>query len=138
VVTAAVFARPDTYIGKSLNLVADVKSLAECRAIRLDVKGKPPATFPMPIRLFDRFTRGDVTAMWRWLKTGNVPMDTAETHAIHPDALTVREWMAANETNDPKRGLIMKAKVERLETLLLDLDNAVGWATEDLCVLSGR
>ena len=97
VVAAAVFARPDTYIGESLSLVGDVKSLAECRAIRTEVTGKPPSTFPMPTWLFDRFTRGDVTAMWRWLNTGDVPVDTAATRAIHPAALTVREWMARPE-----------------------------------------
>ena len=95
VVGAAVFAQPDTYVGESLSLVGDVKTLAECRAIRTEVMGKPPSTFPMPIWLFDRFTRGDVTAMWRWLETGNVPTDPSATRAVHPAALTVREWMAA-------------------------------------------
>jgi hypothetical protein len=49
----------------------------------------------MPTWLFDRFTRGDVTAMWRWLKTGDVSMDPAPTRSMHPTTLTVREWMAS-------------------------------------------
>jgi uncharacterized protein YbjT (DUF2867 family) len=93
VVAAAVFARPESYVGKSLVLVADVKSLAECRQMYREVMGKPPSTFPLPVWLFDRFTRGDVTAIWRWVKTGEFPVDTAPTRAIHPTALTVREWM---------------------------------------------
>jgi hypothetical protein len=105
VVAAAVFAQPDTYIGQSLSLLADVKSLAECRAILVGVTGKPPRTFPLPIWLFDRFTRGDVSAMWRWLETGDVPMDTEPTRSIHPGALTVREWMAGQRSNiDQEKG----------------------------------
>ena len=95
VIAAAVFAEPDTYIGQSLSLVGDVKSLAECRSIYAEVMGKPPSTFPMPTWLFDRFTRGDVTAMWRWLKTGDVAVDPTLTRSIHPGAVTVREWMAS-------------------------------------------
>jgi hypothetical protein len=34
-----------------------------------------------------------VTAIWRWVKTGEFELDTAPTRAIHPGALTVEEWM---------------------------------------------
>lgn len=93
VIAASVFAQPDRYIGESLILVADVKSLAECRDIYREVMGKDPSTFPMPVWLFDRFTRGDVTAIWRWVETGDFSTDTTLTRAIHPAALDVREWM---------------------------------------------
>lgn len=93
VIAASVFARPESYLGKSLVLVADVKNLAECREMYREVMGKPPNTFPLPIWLFDRFTRGDVTDIWRWVKTGEFVVDTAPTRAIHPAALTVSEWM---------------------------------------------
>jgi hypothetical protein len=33
-------------------------------------------------------------AMWRWLRTGAIDLDTAPTRAIHPDALTVRAWLS--------------------------------------------
>jgi uncharacterized protein YbjT (DUF2867 family) len=93
VIAASVFAQPESYVGMSLVLVADVKSLAECRRIYREVMGEPPSTFPLPVWLFDRFTRGDVTAIWRWVKTGEFQVDTAPTRAVHPGALTVREWM---------------------------------------------
>jgi uncharacterized protein YbjT (DUF2867 family) len=93
VIAASVFARPESYLSKSLVLVADVKSLAECRETYREIMGESPRTFPLPVWLFDRFTRGDVTDIWRWVKTGEVVVDTAPTRAIHPAALTVREWM---------------------------------------------
>ena len=92
-IAASVFARPESHVGKSLVLVADVKSISECRQMYREVMGKPPRTFPMPVWLFDRFTRGDVTAIWRWVKTGEFVVDTAPTRVIHPTALTVEEWM---------------------------------------------
>ncbi|HEU4320627.1 MAG TPA: NmrA/HSCARG family protein [Acidimicrobiia bacterium] len=93
VVAASVFAEPDKYVGESLVLVADVKSLAECRDIYREVMGKDPSTFPMPVWLFDRFTRGDVTAIWRWVEREEFSTDTTLTRSIHPQALDVREWM---------------------------------------------
>lgn len=93
VIAAEVFAHPESHLGKSLTLVADVQTLAECRETYTEVMGKPPSTFPLPVWLFDRFTRRDVTAIWRWVRTGTFEVDTAPTRAIHPGALTVREWM---------------------------------------------
>lgn len=93
-IAVAVFADPDEYVDRSLVLLSDVKSLAECRALHREVMGRDPASFPMPIWLFDRFTRRDVTTMWRWLRTGSTEDDPSPTRAIHPDALTVREWFS--------------------------------------------
>lgn len=92
-IAASVFSMPEVYAGKSLTLVADVKTLAECRAIYRDVFGREPSTFPLPIWLFDRFTRGDVTAIWRWVRTGHFETDTGPTRAIHPRALSVKDWL---------------------------------------------
>ena len=83
VVAASVFGQPESYIGRSLTLVADVKSLAECRDIYHDVMGKPPVTFPLPVWLFDRFTRGDVTAICAWVKHGRSSSLTGP-HPCHP------------------------------------------------------
>jgi hypothetical protein len=31
--------------------------------------------------------------MWQWLRENEIDLDTAPTLAIHPEALTVREWL---------------------------------------------
>lgn len=92
-VAAAVFAEPDRFVEQELVLAADVRTLAECRAIHREVTGRPPTSFPAPMWVFDRFTRGDVTAMWRWIRHGSVPLDTTVTRSLVPTALTVREWL---------------------------------------------
>ena len=108
VIAAHVFAAPDQFVGKEVTLAGDVQSLAECRAIYREVMGKNPPQFPMPLWLFQRFgfAGRDLPAMWRWLRTGAVDLDTAPTRAIHPDALTVRAWLskqrAARSTSQPR------------------------------------
>ena len=94
-IAAKAFAAPDRYLGQDLLLVSDVQSLDQCRAIYHEVLGKNPPRFPLPRWLFARFgfAGRDLTAMWRWLRMGNIALDTAPTRAIHPDALTVRAWL---------------------------------------------
>ncbi|HEU0295514.1 MAG TPA: NmrA/HSCARG family protein [Anaerolineales bacterium] len=87
------FANPDEFIGRDLPLAADVQSLAECREIYRDVRGKYPSRFPMPMFLFEMFVGKDIPKMWRWIRTNPVSLDTSQTLAIHPEAMTVRTWL---------------------------------------------
>lgn len=95
-IAAQVFAAPDRFVEKDLTLASDVQSLSECRALYRKVMGRFPAQFPMPIWLFQRFgfVGRDLTTMWRWLRTGVIDLDTAPTHAIHAEALTVHAWLS--------------------------------------------
>ena len=100
-ITAKAFADPSSFVGKDLALASDVQSLDECRPIYREVMGRNPRSFPMPVWLFERFgfVGRDLTTMWRWLRTGAVDLDTAPTRAIHPDALTVRDWLSTQKTS---------------------------------------
>lgn len=92
-IAALAFADRDRFIGKDLPLAADVKSLAECRALYREVKGKNPPRFPMPLFVFRRFVGEDVLDMWRWLRLNPVSVDTSLTYAIHGGAMDVRTWL---------------------------------------------
>jgi uncharacterized protein YbjT (DUF2867 family) len=92
-IAAKAFADPDRFVGKDLPLAGDLQTLAECRAMYGEIMGREPRSFPMPMWLFDLFTKRDLTTMWRWCRAGPVPLDTSPTHAILPSALTVRQWM---------------------------------------------
>jgi uncharacterized protein YbjT (DUF2867 family) len=92
-IAAKTFADPDRFVGKDLPLASDLQTLAECRATYGEVIGHQPRSLPMPMRMFDLFTKRDLTTMWRWCRTGPVPLDTSPTHAILPSALTVRQWL---------------------------------------------
>jgi uncharacterized protein YbjT (DUF2867 family) len=93
-ITARVFADPDRWAGKTLDLVSDVQSIDECRALWAEVRGRGPRGFPMPVWLFERFVGTDLTTMWRWLRTAEFDMSTETAHELLPDALTVRDWLA--------------------------------------------
>ena len=92
-IAAKAFADPDEFIGKDLPLAADVKSLAECREIYKEVKGKYPSRFPMPLFLFEKFVGKDLADMWRWLRTNHFDLSTDLTRDVHPEAMTVRTWL---------------------------------------------
>ena len=92
-IAAKTFADPDRFVGKDVRLASDLQTLAECRTMYGEVMGRRPRSLPMPMWMFDRFTRRDLTTMWRWCRTGPVPLDTSPTHAILPSALTVRRWL---------------------------------------------
>ena len=95
-IAAHAFATPERFIGRDLTLASDVQSLAQCRALYRAVRGRKPRRVPLPIWLFERlgFVGRDLSRMWRWLRTGAVDLDTTRTRAIHPAALSVREWLS--------------------------------------------
>jgi hypothetical protein len=85
-------------------LTSDVQSIDDCRAIWREATGKPPRRFPMPRWLFERFVGTDETTMWRWLRANEIDLDREPTLAIHPEALTVREWLRQKKaTGVPRR-----------------------------------
>jgi uncharacterized protein YbjT (DUF2867 family) len=92
-VAARAFASPDRFVGADLPLCADVRTIAECRALWYSATGRKPRGFPMPLWLFHRFVGDDLTKMWRWLHANPVAADPAATRAVLPSAQTVREWL---------------------------------------------
>jgi uncharacterized protein YbjT (DUF2867 family) len=99
-IVARIFADPQQFIGQDILLASDVQSLEQCRAVYRDVMHKNPARYPVPAWLFQRFgfAGQDLTAMWNWLRTETVPLDTTPTRAIYQDALTVRDWLSKQKT----------------------------------------
>jgi uncharacterized protein YbjT (DUF2867 family) len=92
-IAAKAFADPERFVGKDLNLVADVRSISECREIYREVKGRRPPRFPMPMFVFRRFVGDDLVTMWRWLHDNPLDADPAPTREIHPEAMDVRGWL---------------------------------------------
>ena len=97
-VVARAFADPVRFIGEDLALASDLRSIVECREIWRRVSGRAPRGFPMPVWMFDRFVGSDLTTMWRWLRTGDVPVDPTDTRRLLPGALTVEQWVMLQDT----------------------------------------
>lgn len=90
---ATAFADPNRFVGQEIPLAGDVKTLGECRELWVE-RGIKPRGFLMPVWLFERVAGKDLPIMWRWLRNGEVPLDTGPTHAVLPGARTMRAWMA--------------------------------------------
>lgn len=92
VIGAAAFGDPHRFIGQEIPLAGDIRTLDESRQMWME-RGVKPRGFPMPTWLFKRVAGDDLPTMWTWLRTEEVPLDTAPTHAVHPGARTMRQWM---------------------------------------------
>lgn len=92
-IAARAFDDPDRYLGRTLRLAADVRTIAECRALWRTAFGARPRRVPVPTRLFERFAGTDLTTMWRWLRVSPFTADPAETLALLPSARSVRAWL---------------------------------------------
>jgi uncharacterized protein YbjT (DUF2867 family) len=103
-IVARAFAEPDRYIGKEFQLLSDVKSIDECRAIYREVTGKEPPRFPMPAWMFERlgFVGKDLGTMWRQLREISFEMDPSATLAILPNASSVQAWLAKQHSANSK------------------------------------
>jgi uncharacterized protein YbjT (DUF2867 family) len=94
-IVAKVFAEPERFIGQELHLASDVQSIDECRIIYRQVTGKNTPRFPMPVWIFKRFgfVGKDLPIMWHWLRETTIDLDTSTTKTIHPQALSVAQWL---------------------------------------------
>ena len=93
-IAAHVLREPAPYAGATLKLVGDVRTLAECRDAYTAAAGHPPRTFPLPIWLFNHFTKKDVIAMWRWLRQGPLPNDKNDVQTIVAQPTTIEDYLA--------------------------------------------
>jgi uncharacterized protein YbjT (DUF2867 family) len=103
-IAAKAIAEPGRFLGRDIPLASDVRSIAEVREIWLEIANRPPPRFPMPRWLFERFSGKDETTMWTWLADHDVDLDTSPARAIHPQALTVRDWLTSKlaPANNPR------------------------------------
>jgi uncharacterized protein YbjT (DUF2867 family) len=92
VITSMAFNDPEGFVGADIPLAGDVKTLAECRQLWTQA-GRRPRGFPMPAWVFERVAGKDLPMMWRWLRSGEVPLDTEPTRAVHAAARTMPQWL---------------------------------------------
>jgi hypothetical protein len=92
-IAATVFADPGRFAGRAFSLVADTQSIDECRAIWQEVRARRPRGLRIPVALFERLAGDDLTTMWQWIRRTPISFDTGPARELHPQALSVREWL---------------------------------------------
>lgn len=93
---AKMFGDGQRFIGKTLELVADLRSLGECREIFKEVTGKYPSRRPIPVWLFKRMAGPELVTMWGYIKEGkdiDWPSLIPPTKELLPDVMDVETWV---------------------------------------------
>jgi uncharacterized protein YbjT (DUF2867 family) len=97
---ANAFADPDTWVRREVNLIGDVRSLAECRAEFQKAHGKTPFRVPLPTGLFSKMAGEELVEMWRWIAewAGEAGPDpfwemVAASRELVPDIEDVPAWL---------------------------------------------
>lgn len=100
VAIANVFEDPETWIGRDINLIGDVRSLGDCREIYRSVNGKEPFRVPLPVALTQKLAGEELVQMWRWIKEWSdnnglqqLSDDLATSREVCPDPHTVNSWL---------------------------------------------
>lgn len=91
---AAMFADPDTYIGKRLKPVGEWKSLGECEQIYREIAGRKPPRWPMPVWML-RKMQPELVKMWEWMRD-DVTLETTMLEpvaSVYTKATRVRSFL---------------------------------------------
>jgi uncharacterized protein YbjT (DUF2867 family) len=90
---ATVFTRREEFLGRSIPLVGDVRSMADARALFTRVRGRRPFALPMPTALFRRLVGEELVLMWRWLATETMDGDPTLTRTLVPELKDMAMWL---------------------------------------------
>lgn len=100
VAVASMLSDPYTWIRKDIPLYGDVKTLAECRDIFLQVDGKKPRRIALPVWLFKKMAGEEFVLMWEWMQEYITQNDrhrlceiVEASRALSPDLLDVQRWL---------------------------------------------
>lgn len=98
---ANAFDDPDTWIGRDIQLISDVRSMRDCQRIFRTEMGKKPFGVPLPVSMFNRMAGPEMVEMWRWLAEYLAARDVDGMRAIVtasrdacPDLHSVTDWLA--------------------------------------------
>jgi uncharacterized protein YbjT (DUF2867 family) len=92
---AAVFTRREEFLGTSIPLVGDVRSMAEARAVFARLLGRRPFALPLPTALFRRLVSEELVLMWRWLAIETMDGDPMQTRMLVPEVKDMSAWLRA-------------------------------------------
>jgi uncharacterized protein YbjT (DUF2867 family) len=73
--------------GETVELIGDLRSLGECRALLTDATGRRPRRVPIPTWLFKAMVGDEFVRMWEWLRT-------VDDISVLPGLTDVPTWAA--------------------------------------------
>ena len=97
---AAIFDKPEEYIGKKVGFSGDKLTLSKYMAIISKVTGKTVTYNEVPYEVFAKFPfpgADDIAAMFEFFDTGNLKRDIEKTRELNPSTLSFQQWAEKNK-----------------------------------------
>ena len=100
-----IFANPDRWKGRSLEILGDDPTLADVVQTFTNVTGLPARYEDMPLEVVRQFPGfgHDLANMYAFIQTHGIKSDLAALRAIHPRLLTFKDWLAASGWRGERR-----------------------------------
>ncbi|MBI4296885.1 MAG: NmrA/HSCARG family protein [Chloroflexi bacterium] len=94
-VGASVFDDPDKFIGQTIPVIGDKKSIAEVREIFKRVTGHKPFRLLLPAWFFSRFAPHgrELVSMFKAHHITPFDWDTTLVREIHPEIMDIKSWL---------------------------------------------
>ena len=97
---AAIFDKPEEYIGKKIGFSGDKLTLSEYMAIISKVTGKTVTYNEVPYEVFAKFPfpgADDIAAMFEFYDVGNPDRSIEKTRELNPSTLSFQQWAEKNK-----------------------------------------
>lgn len=95
-IAAAVFADPDKYIGRKINMVSDSPTVPEMKLIYREVTGRSPKRLQFPVWL-SKMMNHEFVAQLEWQSAGGWTFRTDEASAVYPKLTSFREFLCKHQ-----------------------------------------
>jgi len=94
---AEAFARPDQYLGKTIDIAGDSLTIAEMKQVYLRATGKQPSHWKFPVWLL-RLMNSEMARQFDWNNEIGWRFDPAAVRAIHPETISFEQFLIANRS----------------------------------------
>jgi uncharacterized protein YbjT (DUF2867 family) len=91
-VAAAVFAEPERFIGRKINLAGDTSSVPELKIAYQEATGKNPKRLKFPVWLCRMINR-EFVAQLEWQRAGGWTFGTEEARAVYPGMALFQDFL---------------------------------------------
>ena len=95
-IAAAVFADPDKYIGRKINMVSDSPTVPEMKRIYREVTGRSPKRLQFPVWL-SKMMNHEFVGQLEWQSAGGWTFGAEEASAVYPKLTSFREFLGKHQ-----------------------------------------
>lgn len=92
---AEVFEDRERFLGRTLTLVSETRTMDECLRLFAQVDGRKPWALTLPTWMVKRLVSKELVALWEWMRDDAMEGSVAETREIHRQVVDMETWLRA-------------------------------------------